>query len=131
MTASSCFKADAIHGVFPIADTTRSLGLTQTTPPVGPFETVSQILFSPDGTKLLVSVKAAANSSVPAYLAVWSVNPITYALSTSFQKISAPSGSTLSFSITHIKGSSAYVVTDPALGFEIFDLATDRCIRIG
>jgi hypothetical protein len=46
-----------IKGLIPIPNTTRYLGLNQTTPPTGPPGTVSDVIFSSDGEELHVSVK--------------------------------------------------------------------------
>ena len=49
------------HHVVPIPDSTRSLGLANTNPPFF-LDAPGQVAFSPDGSELLVSTKAASNS---------------------------------------------------------------------
>src|SRR5262245_23403834 len=57
-------------------DALRPFALGQSTPPVGPFNTVAQVFFSPDERHLLVPVKGdppRPNGTSPGFLAVFPV----------------------------------------------------------
>jgi len=53
----NCYKPDPKLGLIEKPNTLRSLGIKQSTPPTGPPGTASQILLSPDGKKVIASVK--------------------------------------------------------------------------
>ncbi|KIJ35952.1 hypothetical protein M422DRAFT_782374 [Sphaerobolus stellatus SS14] len=116
----SCFKQLGTS-IIPIPGTTRSLGLNQTNPATGVPNTASDVIFNHDETKLIAAVKGTTTPPVPGYLAVWDVNPFTGALSPEFTKVTLPAGGALPFSITPIEGKNAVLVSDLALGYEIFD----------
>ncbi|KAJ3868881.1 hypothetical protein EV359DRAFT_70317 [Lentinula novae-zelandiae] len=116
----SCFSVNQTSGLTPLADTTRYLGINQTTPAAGPTNTVSQILFSSDSSKLLVAY-SGTTPTAPGYLGYYDIG-VNGSLSKNFSAIAPPSGGVLPFSITPVPGQEAYVVADPALGFEVFDL---------
>ncbi|KAJ3805990.1 hypothetical protein F5876DRAFT_69321 [Lentinula aff. lateritia] len=116
----SCFSVNQTSGLTPLADTTRYLGINQTTPAAGPTNTVSQILFSSDSSKLLVAY-SGTTPTAPGYLGYYDIG-VNGSLSKNFSAIAPPSGGVLPFSITPVPGQEAYVVADPALGFEVYDL---------
>ncbi|KAF7316834.1 hypothetical protein HMN09_00416700 [Mycena chlorophos] len=116
----SCFAVNTKNNtITSIANSVRPLGLNQTTPPTGPPNAASQILFSTDSKQLYVTVKG--NPPTPGYMAVWDV-AADGSLSESATHVTPPSGGALPFSITPLPGKDALLVTDPALGFDIFDL---------
>lgn len=54
----TCFMVDPMHGLMPDGIQTRSLPVRAlATPPMGPFNTYSQILFSNDGNELVIIFK--------------------------------------------------------------------------
>ncbi|KAF8573940.1 hypothetical protein K439DRAFT_1411821 [Ramaria rubella] len=117
----NCFNQDPNLGLVEIANTRRSLGLNQTTPPSGPPGAVSNIVFTPDGSQLLVSVKGIAPA--PGYIASWGVDAATGALSENFIKYE---GGALPFSMAFIPGKNALLATDPGAGFDIFDFTNGQ-----
>ena len=56
MNGVQCYKADANMGLVPNG-AFHPLGVTQTTPPIGPHGALSQVMFSEAGSKLIVSFK--------------------------------------------------------------------------
>jgi hypothetical protein len=118
-----CFSVDPVHGM-KARDTFHSVGLNQTTPPSGPPNTVSHVLFSPDGLKLRASVKNPPSSS--GFLAEWDVAP-DGTLSSSFTKTSPPSGEGLSpfgmINLDVIGAKDAALVADPGLGLTVYDFS--------
>ncbi|KAJ6622652.1 hypothetical protein B0H10DRAFT_2214281 [Mycena sp. CBHHK59/15] len=110
----SCYTFDARKGLTPLKNTVRSLKLNQTTPATGPPNTPSQIIFSPDETQLIVSVKSA-------YLAIWDIAK-DGSLSTDFKTVA---GGVLPFSLIFKPGTNLLVASDPGIGYDIFDLTTE------
>ncbi|KAI0773239.1 hypothetical protein BD413DRAFT_472863 [Trametes elegans] len=118
----NCYTVDNKTGLVPIRNSLRYLGFNQTTPANGPPGTVSQIIFSADGKKLLASYKGAATAAAPGYLAAWDVQP-DGSLSAEHTQIALAQGGMLAFSLTPIPRENAFFVTDPGLGFDIVDLS--------
>ncbi|KAI0741672.1 hypothetical protein C8Q80DRAFT_1110493 [Daedaleopsis nitida] len=116
----NCYTVDKSSGLKPIANSLRSLSLNQTTPATGPAGSASQVLFTEDGKQLIASVKGVPPT--PGFIAVWDVQD-DGSLSADFKSIEPPSGGALPFSMTLIPGKNAVLATDPALGFDIIDLA--------
>jgi hypothetical protein len=117
----SCFIIDIELGLVTKPNTLRTLPLNQTTPASGPPGSASQLVFSEDGTRLIASIKGIPPT--PGYLAVWEVDK-DGSLSQDHTTIAPPTGGLLPFSMTVIPGKNALLVTDPGVGFDIFDLST-------
>ncbi|KAF8637276.1 hypothetical protein AX17_002929 [Amanita inopinata Kibby_2008] len=115
----SCFTINTSTGLSPLAGTTRSLGLTQTTPPSGPNMSVSQVAFSEDGTKLFALVKGSTATNTPGFLAMWTINS-DGSLSSTFASMS---GGTYPWSITYYSGATNAILTaEGHAGFDVFNL---------
>ncbi|KAI0675904.1 hypothetical protein C8Q78DRAFT_963500 [Trametes maxima] len=114
-----CYNVDQKQGLTPIPDSLRYLGFNQTTPANGPPGSVSHIVFSEDGSKLLASYKGTATA--PGYLASWDVNK-DGALSAQHTQVALAQGGMVAFSLTHIPGQNALFTTDPGVGYAIVDL---------
>jgi len=117
----SCFVIDIELGLVTKPNTLRTLPLNQTTPATGPAGSASQLVFSEDGTQLIASIKGIPPT--PGYLAVWEVAK-DGSLSQDHTAIAPPTGGLLPFSMTVIPGKNAILVTDPEVGFDIFDIST-------
>ncbi|KAH8826934.1 hypothetical protein DL96DRAFT_1556122 [Flagelloscypha sp. PMI_526] len=115
----SCYTSDTKKGLRPIPNTIRSLNLNSTTPPTGPAHTPSQVLFSEDGTILYASIKGAPGA--PGFIAAWTVDLSSSALSAEFEKNTPKNGGALPFSMTFVHGTNAILATDPALGLSVYD----------
>jgi len=116
-----CFKPDDTLGLIAMPNTNRSLKLPQTTPPTGPPGSVSDILFSEDSEKLLVSVKGVPPT--PGFVASWDVAD-DGSLSANFTANPPTQGGLLPFSMSIIPGKNAVLATDAGIGFSTFDLGT-------
>jgi len=116
-----CYKPDEKLGLIAMANTNRSLKLPQTTPPTGPPGTVSDVLFSEDSKKLLVSVKGVPPT--PGFVASWDVAD-DGSLSANFTASPPAQGGLLPFSMSIIPGKNAVLATDAGIGFSTFDLST-------
>ena len=125
MNGVKCFKADPTHGMRPY-DRFYSFGLNQTSPPSGPGNTVSQVLFSADGSKLRASVKGTPPSTI-GFVATWNVAH-DGRLSSSFTKTYPPAGDGLAlFGMANIVGASdAVMIADPALGLTVYDFSRPK-----
>ncbi|KAF8349124.1 hypothetical protein F5887DRAFT_1243106 [Amanita rubescens] len=116
----SCFNVDKTEGLMPISDTTRYLHLNQTSPLSGPVSgSASQVTFSEDNQLLIVAVKGLNGTTDAGYLAVWEVYE-NFTLSQDFHRVALPTGGFYPYSLMTIPGQNAVLVTDPALGYEIF-----------
>jgi hypothetical protein len=105
--------------------------LNATTPVTGFDNSVSDIIFSADGSRLTVALKGVSpkvlggsTAGLPqGYLATWDVSPVDGSLSTSFAKAYPAPGGLSPFSLTLIPGTDAILNTDPITGYSIFDFA--------
>lgn len=105
------------HSITPINEWNRSIQLNppQQTPPSGPTNTVSEIIFSPDGKAIIVSYKGY-NQSNPGGILIYPIQNNSLA---SNPVKSVPQGSALSFSMSPV-GNSALLVTDASRGYSVF-----------
>jgi hypothetical protein len=117
-----CFSVDAKNGLKGISNTVRSLNVNQTTPATGPAGSLSHLLFSEDGKQLIASVKGVPPT--PGFVAVWDV-AADGTLSKDFASVPPPKGGALPFGMSLIPGKNAVLATDPAIGFEVIDLASN------
>ena len=119
----NCYTVDPKLGPLAIDNSLRLLTsrLNQTTPPTGPANTASQIIFSEDDKQLIVSVKGTPPND-PGFFAVWDVAS-DGSLSADFKTVAPAKGGLLPFSMTVIPGQNAILATDAGLGFDILDLA--------
>ena len=115
-----CYTVDKQAGLKAIPNSLRSLNLNQTTPATGPAGSASHVIFSEDGKQLFASVKGVPPA--PGFIAVWDVQD-DGSLSADFQSMAPPSGGGLPFSMTLIPGKNAVLSTDPAVGFDVFDMS--------
>ena len=120
----NCYKVDKKLGPVAISNSLRLLTDTGAlkgtqTPPAGPTNTASQVLFSEDGKQLIVSVKGTPQA--PGFFAIWTV-AADGSLSKDFQNVALAKGGALPFGMSVIPGKKALLATDPALGFDILDL---------
>jgi len=116
----NCYKVDQKNGLSAQPNAKRDLGINQTTPATGPAGSLSHVIFSEDGKKLVAAVKGTPPT--PGFLAVWDVQG-DGSLSEKFQKVAPEKGGLLPFSMTVIPGKNAILATDAGLGFDIFDMS--------
>jgi hypothetical protein len=117
----SCFSVDENKGLAPMVNSTRALNLKQTTPPTGPPNTVSDIIFNEDETKLLVSVKGIPPT--PGRISAFDVDPKDGSLSETSVDSTPSQGGVVPFSMTNIPGKNALLNTDAAVGFAVYDFS--------
>jgi hypothetical protein len=109
-------------------DALRPFGLGQTTPPVGPFNTVSQVFFSSDESVLFTAVKGNPPANNTGFISAFPVNaksPCGGAITTlsTTETRSSPAGTAVLFGSAAIPGSTSLFVTDASFGAAV--LAVD------
>ena len=106
------------QGLSPM-DELRSFDLVQTTPPVGPLNTVSQLFFSQDESKLFATVKGDPTVNNTGFFSVFPVNRANWrgpaCLATSDVR-SSPAGTAVLFGSQDIPGTSNVFVSDASFG---------------
>jgi hypothetical protein len=120
----SCFSTDHSKGLTPLG-ALRPLSLNQTTPPVGPPNTASDLVFNPSQTALIATVKG--NGKDPGYIYAYPVNT-DGSISTN-PVISRPSGLLIDFSVSFISSTSA-LITDPAYGASLVSISPDLSFSV-
>ena len=116
-------------------DGLRSFDLVQTTPPVGPTNTVSQLFFSEDEASLFATVKGDPTVNNTGFFSVFPVNRGSWHSSTSLalhDTRSSPSGTAVLFGSADIPGTSNVFVTDASFGGAVIavDPATNTASTI-
>ncbi len=106
------------HGLSAM-DGLRSFDLVQTTPPVGPLNTVSQLFFSEDEASLFATVKGDPTVNNTGFFSVFPVNGGSWRRDSSVaiqDTRSSPSGTAVLFGSANIPGTSNVFVTDASFG---------------
>ncbi|OIW33070.1 hypothetical protein CONLIGDRAFT_695437 [Coniochaeta ligniaria NRRL 30616] len=100
-------------------DGLRTFDLGQTTPPAGPLNTVSQVLFSSDESVLFATVKGDPTVNNTGFLAAFPINKACSGKGASLAQQgtkSSPNGTAVLFGSSIIPGSSNLFVTDASFG---------------
>ena len=103
-------------------DSLRSFDLVQTTPPVGPLNTVSQLFFSEDDSALFATVKGDPTVNDTGLFAVFPVENGNWRMPSTLSTTdtrSSPSGTAVLFGSVDIPGTSNVFVTDASFGAAI------------
>ena len=118
----SCFQTDHAKGLTPIGKLRPfPQGLHQSTPPMGPPLTTSDIEFNPSSTALFVTIKgdAMAIPPKPGYIYVWPVHAGAVSMK---PVISSPPTHRMDFSIDFLGCDTSALITDPAFGASIVSI---------
>ena len=124
----SCSSFCSESGLGPM-DTLRPFDLGQTTPPVGPTNTVSHVFFSGDEETLFTTVKGDPDKNNTGFLAAFPVTRgggrpgAAAAVVSRDAKTSSPQGTAVLFGSSSIPGSTDIFVTDASFGAAV--LAVD------
>ncbi len=110
-TGIRCFTYNS-SGLFVVSSFDRNLTsyISQTVPPTGPQQTLSEILFSADNLALIVSVKGSSTAS-PGYLLFYPLNSNMTMLASNATMVT-PTGGVYPFSMTRV-GTNGLLITDP------------------
>ncbi|KAK0639638.1 hypothetical protein B0T16DRAFT_463289 [Cercophora newfieldiana] len=132
----SCSTFSPTRGLSPM-DALRPFDLGQTTPPVGPTNTVSQTFFSADGSFLFATVKGDPPTNKTGFFSAFPIQPRQAAKSTasgrqsrsprrfsvsSIEQRSVPAGTAVLFGSQAIPGTSNVFATDAAFGAAILSV---------
>jgi hypothetical protein len=123
----SCAPFDPSRGIGAM-DSLRTFDLGQSSPPVGPTNTVSQVFFSADERTLFTTVKGDPANNNTGFIAAF---PIEASCGSSASvsargAMSSPEGTAVLFGSTAIPGSSDLFVTDASFGAAVLSIGTDR-----
>ncbi|KAB5525524.1 hypothetical protein GE09DRAFT_1229330 [Coniochaeta sp. 2T2.1] len=115
----SRFSAQGIESM----DQLRPFDLKQTTPPVGPLNTVSHAFFSRDEGTLFTTVKGDPTVNNTGFLAAFPVSASCSGSSVSQEAAnSSPDGTAVLFGSSPIPGSNNLFVTDASFGGAVLDI---------
>lgn len=118
----SCANFDNQNGLGQM-DALRAIDLGQTTPPVGPTNTVSQSFFSEDESKLFTTVKGDPTVNNTGFFSVFPVQAGNGAAQLATQDTrSSPPGTAVLFGAALIPGSSNVFTTDASFGAAILNV---------
>ncbi|KAI3391818.1 hypothetical protein diail_6780, partial [Diaporthe ilicicola] len=120
----SCASFDATQGLGAM-DALRPFELGQTTPPVGPTNTVSQVFFSDDQSMVLSTVKGDPTKNNTGFLASFPVNAAAQGQAASVSTEgtqTSPAGTAVLFGSSPIAGSSNLFVTDASFGAAVLSM---------
>ncbi|KXH68255.1 hypothetical protein CSAL01_12212 [Colletotrichum salicis] len=95
-------------------DSLRPVGLSQTTPPAGPTNTISQVFFSNDQGTLFTTVKGDPSQNKTGFLGAYKVSSKGSVEHNGVQ--SSPNGTAVLFGSSTIPKSNNLFVTDPSFG---------------
>jgi hypothetical protein len=114
----SCFSTDHAKGLTPLGGL-RPIILNQSTPPVGPPNTVSDLVFNPSQSALIATVKG--DGTDPGYIYAY---PVDDGSISTKPTVSRPSELLIDFSVSFIDDSKA-IITDPSYGASLVDVSWD------
>jgi len=109
-------------------DDLRPFDLKQTTPPAGPTNTVSQVLFSDDESMLFTMVKGDPAVNNTGFMASFNVEQAGQGMAVSMQEArSSPEGTAVLFGSQVIPGTSKVFATDASFGAAILEVDGQTC----
>ncbi|KAL8835504.1 MAG: hypothetical protein Q9176_006853 [Flavoplaca citrina] len=109
----ACFSMHNRQGLKPLSESPIVFPLNQTTPPVGPFNTVSHVFFNQDETMLFTTVKGDPIKNTTGFL---SMLPVQKGGIGTQDIRSSPPGTQVLFGSTIIPDSNNILATDAAFG---------------
>ncbi|KAL8832658.1 MAG: hypothetical protein Q9170_004798 [Blastenia crenularia] len=109
----ACFSMSARKGLKPLMKSQIAFDIKQTTPPVGPANTVSQVLFNSDESMLLTTVKGDPMKNATGFL---SMLPIHKDCPATQDTRSSPAGTAVLFGSAVIPGTTDIFATDASFG---------------
>lgn len=114
----TCFSVDPWRGLTALGGL-RPLALNQTTPPVGPPGTASDLVFNPSQTALFAVVKGDGMGAGYTY-----AYPVSRHGSISTEAVvSRPDGLAIAFSMSFLESDGRAVITDPSFGAALVDVS--------
>ena len=123
----ACFSMCQTKGLVPLDTTLRSFGLNQTTPPVGPTNTVSQTFFNADSSALITTVKGNPAVNNTGFLSVF---PVANNAVSMQDTRSSPAGTAVLFGTALLSNSSNIFVTDASFGSATLALSSSNIATV-
>ena len=117
----ACFEITE-YGLSPLDYSLRPFEIGQSTPPVGPANTVSQTFFNADSTGLFTAVKGDPMVNNTGFLSFF---PVVDGYVSTEEVRSSPDGTTLLFGSVNLPETSQILATDPSFGAALIDV--DDC----
>ncbi|KAH7386163.1 hypothetical protein BKA64DRAFT_645742 [Cadophora sp. MPI-SDFR-AT-0126] len=117
----ACFNMCPRNGLMPLDTTLRPFELNQTTPPIGPLNTVSQTFFNSDSTMLITTVKGDPTKNNTGFLSVF---PVVNNTVSQTETRSSPAGTAVLFGTALLPNSSDIFVTDASFGSATLSLSS-------
>ncbi|KAL8654195.1 MAG: hypothetical protein Q9226_003529 [Calogaya cf. arnoldii] len=111
----ACFSIHHREGLKPVAESQISFDLGQTTPPLGPFNTVSHVFFSEDESMLLTTVKGDPMKD-PTKRGFLSMLSVRKGGADARDTRSSPPGTSVLFGSVIVPGTKDIFATDAAFG---------------
>jgi hypothetical protein len=109
----ACFSMCPTNGLKALDTSLRAFNINQTTPPLGPTNTVSQTFFNADSTALLTTVKGNPTVNNTGFLSVF---PVVNNSVSAEDVRSSPAGTAVLFGTALIPNSSDIFITDASFG---------------
>lgn len=123
----ACFSMCSQKGLVALDTQLRPFNINQTTPPVGPTNTVSQTFFNADSTALLTTVKGDPTVNNTGFLSVF---PVTNG-SVEMQDVrSSPAGTAVLFGTALLPNSNDIFVTDASFGSATLSLSSSNIASV-
>lgn len=123
----ACFSMDSSKGLTPLDTALRVIDLGQTTPPIGPTNTVSQTFFNADSTALLTTVKGDPPTNRTGFLSSFPV--VNGAVATQDTR-STPAGTAVLFGAALIHDSNNIFVTDASFGSATLEISQNNTATV-
>jgi hypothetical protein len=123
----ACFSMCTTKGLTALDTSLRAFNINQTTPPVGPTNTVSQTFFNADSTALITTVKGDPTVNNTGFLSVFPV--VNNSVSTQDVR-SSPTGTAVLFGSALIPNSNNIFVTDASFGSATLSLSAQNVASV-
>ncbi|KAL7274681.1 hypothetical protein RUND412_002402 [Rhizina undulata] len=114
----SCFKVNPQTGLSKLDASPRPFGLGQSTPPLGPTQTASDLLFNEDSSALLVTVKGNPANNFTGFLAAY---PVVNGVVSQQPVKSNPAGTAVLFGFS-LLSPTTMIATDASFGAAILSI---------
>ena len=116
----ACFTVSAEKGLSQLGDLRTLKKLHTKTPPSGPPDSASDILFNPSSSALVVTIKGNPGPpAVPGYIYAFAVNAGLVSVD---PIISSPSALVLDYGFSFLGSDTSAIITDPTFGASIVNI---------
>jgi hypothetical protein len=123
----ACFSMCNQTGLTPLDTELRPFNINQTTPPVGPLNTVSQTFFNAESTALFTTVKGDPAMNNTGFLSVF---PVLNNTVSTVETRSSPSGTAVLFGTALLPNTSELFVTDASFGAATLSLSSSNIATV-